>query len=120
MKKITAFILAAVFALSITACGSRQNAKPTSENALVSAQSGAVQGQSNSAAAAAGSKAPAAAVSTSSKAAVVNPNEKFTGKPVPKEQMENAAKDLKDTLSQIQDTMNSLDTVPDVNTDNIQ
>jgi hypothetical protein len=47
-------------------------------------------------------------------------NVKYIGKPVPKQQVNDAAKDLKGTMSQIQSTINSLDTASDINTDSIQ
>lgn len=122
MKKFAILVLIALLTLSIAACTDQQNDKSTSETTSVTTQNDTKQATapSNSIIAATNSNVSTVTTTASSKSTSVNPDAKFTGKPVPKQQMNNAAKDLKDTMSQIQNTINSLDTASDINTDNIQ
>lgn len=117
MKKITALILTALLALSFTACGSQPDAKSADKTASAATQQTTQNGSTANTATAAHSAASAA---SGSKSAAVNPNTKFTSKPAPKQQLNSATNDIKNTMSQIESTLNTLDTAPDVNTDNIQ
>lgn len=116
MKKITALILTALLAFSFSACSSQPDAKSTGKTTSAATQQAKDGSTANTATAA----HSAASTASGSKSAAVNPNAKFTSKPAPKQQLNSATNDIKNTMSQIESTLNTLDTAPDVNTDNIQ
>lgn len=113
MKKIAAFILTVLLAISFTACGSQDGKSASQATSTAITQ----QTQNNSNAVTSGTTSSAAA---SSAPTTVDPNAKFTGKPAQKQQVNNATNDIKNTMAEIQSTINSLDAAPDVNTDNVQ
>ena len=101
MKKIVTLIFIISLSVSITACGNQSLQKD--KNNSVTTQSSLSQ-------------------NTSDKAANepnINPNKKFEGKPVQKQEMNTTTKELKDTMDELENTINSLDSAEDVNTDGI-
>jgi hypothetical protein len=118
MKKLAALVLSALLAFSFTACGSQPDAKSADKTASAAAQQTITQNGSTANTATAAHSA--ASTASGSKSAAVNPNTKFTSKPAPKQQLNSATNDIKNTMSQIESTLNALDAAPDVNTDNIQ
>jgi uncharacterized lipoprotein YehR (DUF1307 family) len=101
MKRLVTLIFIISLSVSITACGNQSLQKD--KNNSVTTQSSLSQNTSDK-----------AANETS-----VNPNKKFEGKPVQKQEMDNTTKELKNTMDELESTINSLDSAEDVNTDGI-